>query len=52
LRLDLDDIMAHPQSGDGGARVLSASSSHTVLVNVEDGYGTFAGISRGDDDYL
>jgi hypothetical protein len=41
--------MAHPQSGDAGIRAFSASSSNTMLVNVEDGYGTFAGVSREDD---
>jgi putative membrane protein len=42
LRLDLDGIMAHPQTpGALGVQEVSASSSRTVLSEVASGYGTF-----------
>jgi len=42
LRLDLDGIMAYPQTPGGlGVQEVSASSSRTVLSEVVGGYGTF-----------
>jgi putative membrane protein len=49
LRLDLDDIMAHPQDSN---KVCSTLRSNAVLVNVGDGYGTFEWLSRIGDNYF
>ena len=51
LRLDLDDIMAHPQDS-GGIKVCPALRCNQVLVNVGDGYGTFDWLSRIGDNYF
>ncbi|KAE9368276.1 UPF0187-domain-containing protein [Stipitochalara longipes BDJ] len=45
LRLDLDDIMAHPQDSSG-IKLHPTSRSNEVIVNVGDGYGTFVSLPR------
>jgi len=52
LRLDLDDIMAHPQDSDSGVKACSTLRSNAVLVNIGDGYGTFEWLSRIGDNYF